>query len=48
MGSHFVDITSPEFNGGIFTQTFIFGSYESNVIFYEPMITLDYLLSKPS
>jgi hypothetical protein len=42
-----VDKTSPELNGGPFTQTFIFGSYARKVNFYEPMITLDYLLSKP-
>jgi hypothetical protein len=47
MGVHWVDKTSPELNGGPFTQTFIFGSYARKVNFYEPMITLDYLLSKP-
>jgi hypothetical protein len=46
MGTHWVDPTSPEFQpGSIFTRTFIFGSYNSNVIFYEPMITLAYLLT---
>ncbi len=47
MGVHWVDKTSPELNGGEFTQTFIFGSHARKVIFYEPMITLEYLLSKP-
>jgi hypothetical protein len=47
MGTHFIDVTTPELNGGTFTQTFLFGSYQHQVIFYEPMITLDYLLSKP-
>jgi hypothetical protein len=47
MGVHWVDKTSPELNGGPFTQTFIFGSHARKVNFYEPMITLDYLLSKP-
>jgi hypothetical protein len=43
MGNHWVDVTSPELNGGSFTQTFIYGSYDSKIIFYEPMITLDFL-----
>lgn len=44
MGKHWVDITSPELNGTApFTQTFIYGSYDSKVVFYEPMITLDFL-----
>ncbi|MGI8637700.1 MAG: hypothetical protein ACR2KZ_20055, partial [Segetibacter sp.] len=42
MGKHFVDIASPELNGQPFTQTFIYGSYDSKVTFYEPMITLDF------
>jgi hypothetical protein len=28
MGVHWIDPKSPEFNGGKFTQTFIFGSYD--------------------
>lgn len=46
MGKHWVDITSPELhptNPAAFTQTFIYGSYDSKVTFYEPMITLDFL-----
>lgn len=43
MGLHWIDATSPELNGAPFTQTFIYGSYNSKVIFYEPMITLDFL-----
>lgn len=48
MGAHWVDVTSPEFNGGIFTKTFIWGSYDGSFIFWEPMITLDYLLTQPN
>jgi hypothetical protein len=48
MGKHFVDITSPEFNGQPFTQTFVYGSYNSKVIFFEPMITLDFLKNTTS
>ena len=43
MGAHWVDLTSPELNGQPFTQTFIYGSYDGKVTFYEPMITLDFL-----
>jgi len=43
MGKHWIDVTSPELNGSLFTQTFIYGSYDSKVVFYEPMITLDFL-----
>jgi hypothetical protein len=46
MGAHWVDFTSPELDPvhpSIFTQTFIYGSYNGNVTFYEPMITLDFL-----
>jgi hypothetical protein len=43
MGKHFIDVTSPELSGAPFTQTFIYGSYDSKVVFWEPMITLNYL-----
>jgi hypothetical protein len=46
MGKHWVDVTSPELdpvNPSPFTQTFIYGSYDSKVTFYEPMITLEFL-----
>ncbi|AUN97741.1 hypothetical protein C0V70_06370 [Bacteriovorax stolpii] len=46
MGWHWVDLLSPEFNGGIFTRTFIYGYYGGETIFIEPMVTIDYLLSK--
>jgi len=48
MGAHWADLLSPEFNGGVFTKTFILGTYDGNVIFFEPMITRDYLLSHPN
>ena len=43
MGCHWIDVTSSELNGQPFTQTFIFGSYNGRVNFYEPMITLEFL-----
>jgi hypothetical protein len=48
MGAHWVDITSPELNGQLFTQTFLMGSYDGKVIFYEPMITKAFILSHSS
>jgi len=48
MGKHWVDGTSPELNGGTFTKTFVYGSYNGEVVFHEPMITREFLLSKPT
>ena len=39
MGCHWIDVTSPEIHGQPFTQTFLYGSYDGKVTFYEPMIT---------
>lgn len=47
MGVHWVDPTSPEFNGQPFSSTFIFGAYDGNVIFYEPMVAVDFIKTKP-
>ncbi|MCB0278358.1 MAG: hypothetical protein KDD94_02575 [Calditrichaeota bacterium] len=48
MGSHWVDLLSPEFNGGQFTKTFIYGSYNGVVNFEEMSITRDYFASSSS
>ncbi|MGN6539989.1 MAG: DUF5602 domain-containing protein [Ginsengibacter sp.] len=45
MGAHWFDPTSPEWHGGGFTSTFIYGTYARHVIFDEPMITLATLQS---
>ncbi len=47
MGWHFVDVTSPEFQGQPFTSTLIYGYYDGRMSFVEPMVTLDYLRTKP-
>lgn len=39
MGQHYLDLLSPEFNGGPFTKTFIYGYYQGQMTFLEPMIT---------
>lgn len=43
MGMHWLSEFAPELGGADFTHTFIYGSYDGEFIFYEPMITLDYL-----
>jgi hypothetical protein len=48
MGVHWIDFTSPELNGEAFTQTFIYGSYDGKVTFYEPMITEAFIKANPS
>jgi len=47
MGAHWVDLMSPEFTGGKFTKTYVWGSYDGKFVFWEPMITLEYLLTHP-
>lgn len=46
MGSHWIDGTAPELNGGTFTETFIFGSFDGKMTFYEPMITKAFIKEK--
>jgi len=48
MGVHWLDAAAPELNGGIFSSTMLFGSWNGEVIFAEPMITRDFLMSKPA
>lgn len=49
MGAHWIDLLSPEIAGtGEFTQTFIWGSYDGSFIFFEPMITTEFLLTHPN
>ena len=44
MGNHLLDSQSPALKDSLpFTSTFIYGTYEGEVIFLEPMITLDVL-----
>lgn len=48
MGNHWIDPTSSEFQpGGTFTKTFIYGFYNGQLVFWEPMITLAHLQSNP-
>jgi hypothetical protein len=44
MGNHLLDSRSSELKDSMpFTSTFIFGAYEGELIFWEPMITLEFL-----
>lgn len=46
MGKHWGDVTAEEFNPPhLFSKTFIYGTYNGEVIFYEPMVTLAVLQS---
>ena len=47
MGVHWVDTSSAELHGATFTATFILGSYDAQINFLEPMITRDFLASRP-
>lgn len=44
MGMHWLDPASGELSGGkVFTETFIYGSYDGKVTFMEPMITKSFI-----
>ncbi len=45
MGTHWADPAAPELNGKPFTKTFLHGSWDGQLIFYEPMITREWLMS---
>ncbi len=46
MGTYWIDVTAPELNGQPFTETFIFGSFDGKMTFYEPMITKAFIEEK--
>jgi Secretion system C-terminal sorting domain len=47
MGTHWIDTLSAEWQGGIFTRTFVYGYYHGSMYFIEPMITVDHLQTHP-
>ncbi len=47
MGVHWIDPTAPEFNQQPFTKTFIYGSYNGQVTFIEPMFAKAFLETRP-
>lgn len=48
MGNHLIDPTGPEFDGAPFTRSWIYGAYDGRIIFYEEMLSLNYLKSGPN
>lgn len=48
MGNHLVDPTAEEFTGKPFTRSWIFGTYDGQITFWEEMLSLDFLNSKPN
>ena len=48
MGNHLIDLTGPEFNGEQWKRSFIFGTYDGKITFYEEMVTRAHLLSQHS
>lgn len=48
MGVHWIDPTAPELNGEIFEKNFTYGTFKEKLAFMEPMISLDYIKSKPT
>ena len=48
MGAHAIDPKSDEFTGKVFTKTFIYGFYDGQLIFLEPMITKAFLETRPN
>jgi hypothetical protein len=47
MGLHWIDPASPELNGQRFTSTFIYGSWDGKTTFWEPMVTREFIMSRP-
>lgn len=47
MGAHWIDLSTDELNGKPFTQTFLYGSYDGKLTFYEPMITKAFIDANP-
>jgi hypothetical protein len=48
MGVHAINPAAAEFKGQPFAVTFIYGFHDKRQTFLEPMVTLDYLKTKPS
>jgi hypothetical protein len=48
MGAHAIDPGADEFKEKPFTKTFIYGFYDGQLIFMEPMVARTYLETRPS
>ncbi|MDZ4877972.1 MAG: hypothetical protein CLLPBCKN_007407 [Chroococcidiopsis cubana SAG 39.79] len=47
-GRHWIDSKSPESRGLPFTKTFIYGTYNGEIVFGEPMLTKSWLETQPN
>lgn len=47
MGNHLIDLTEHEFHGSPFDRSWIYGTYDGRITFYEEMVTRDYLAGRP-
>jgi hypothetical protein len=47
MGLHWVNPAGAEFAGGPFTAAMLYGSWDGEFVFVEPMVALDFLLQDP-
>jgi len=47
MGNHLLDPTDHNFHGEPFKRHWVYGVYDGRVVFYEEMLTLAYMQSKP-
>lgn len=47
-GRHWIDNKSSEFQGLPFTKTFIYGTYNGEIVFGEPMLTKSWLETQPN
>ena len=48
MGSHYADVTSDQLVPGNFSNIFLIGAHGGNILFWEPMLTKEYLETKPN
>jgi hypothetical protein len=48
MGTHYADMTSDQLKPGKFNNIFLFGVHDGNILFWEPMLTREYLKSHPN
>jgi len=48
MGTHYIDSTAAELHGAAFDKTFIYGFYQGDLYFFEPMITKAFFETKPN
>lgn len=47
MGNHLIDVTAHEFHDSPFDRSWIYGSYDGRITFYEEMVANDYLAGRP-